>query len=200
MIHKLAKIPLLYQPGTKWNYSVSTDVLGYLVEVISGKPLDVFFKERIFIPLKMKDTDFYVPKEKINRLAAVYGPADNKGIKVIIKPDSATFSRPAKFLGGGGRLYSTATDYMIFSQMLLNKGEYNGIRLLGSKTVELMTKNHIPDELLPVADWYLPGLGFGDYIENVVASYRKSVNFITDDKVMYDDIARSIEFVRNFEF
>ena len=161
MIQKLAKIPLSYQPGTKWNYSVSTDVLGYLVEVISGKPLNEFFKERIFIPLKMEDTDFYVPKEKINRLAALYGPADNKGIKVIIEPDSARFSRPAKFLGGGGRLYSTATDYMIFAQMLLNKGEYNGIRLLGRKTVELMTKNHIPTELLPVAEWYLPGLGYG---------------------------------------
>jgi CubicO group peptidase (beta-lactamase class C family) len=161
MIQKLVKIPLANQPGTKWNYSVSTDVLGYLVEVISGKPLNEFFKERIFIPLKMEDTDFYVPKEKINRLAALYGPSDNKGIKVIIKPDSARFSRPAKFLGGGGRLYSTATDYMIFAQMLLNKGEYNGIRLLGSKTVELMTKNQIPAELLPVADWYLPGLGFG---------------------------------------
>jgi CubicO group peptidase (beta-lactamase class C family) len=131
------------------------------VEVISGKPLNEFFKERIFIPLKMEDTDFYVPKEKINRLAALYGLADNTGIKVIIEPDSARFSRPAKFLGGGGRLYSTATDYMIFAQMLLNKGEYNGIRLLGRKTVELMTINHIPTELLPVAEWFLPGSGYG---------------------------------------
>ena len=161
MIQKLSEIPLQYQPGTKWNYSISTDVLGYLVEVLSGKPLDEFFKERIFIPLRMEDTDFYVPREKINRLAALYGPAEDKGIKVIIKPDSARFSRPARFLGGGGRLYSTATDYMTFAQMLLNKGEYNGVRLLGSKTVELMTKNHIPADLLPVADWYLPGLGFG---------------------------------------
>ena len=161
MIQKLSEIPLQYQPGTKWNYSISTDVLGYLVEVLSGKPLDEFFKERIFIPLRMEDTDFYVPREKINRLAALYGPAEDKGIKVIIKPDSARFSRPARFLGGGGRLYSTVTDYMTFAQMLLNKGEYNGVRLLGSKTVELMTKNHIPADLLPVADWYLPGLGFG---------------------------------------
>jgi len=161
MIQKLSEIPLQCQPGTKWNYSVSTDVLGYLVEVLSGKPLDEFFKERIFIPLRMIDTDFYVPGEKINRLAALYGPAENTGIKVIIKPDSARFSRPARFLGGGGRLYSTATDYMTFAQMLLNKGEFNGVRLLGSKTVELMTKNHIPTDLLPVADWYLPGLGFG---------------------------------------
>jgi CubicO group peptidase (beta-lactamase class C family) len=161
MINKLAKIPLSFQPGTKWNYSCSTDVLGYLVEVISGKPFDEFLKERIFVPLKMKDTDFYVPKEKINRCAAVYSLADNKGIKVVIKPDTSIISRPPKFFSGGGGLFSTATDYMIFTQMLLNKGEYNGVRLLGSKTVELMTKNHISDELLPIAEWYLPGMGFG---------------------------------------
>jgi CubicO group peptidase (beta-lactamase class C family) len=161
MINKLAKIPLSFQPGTKWNYSRSTDVLGYLVEVISGKPFDEFLKERIFVPLKMEDTDFYVPKEKINRCAAVYSLADNKGIKVVIKPDTSMISRPPKFFSGGGGLFSTATDYMIFTQMLLNKGEYNGVRILGSKTVELMTKNHISDELLPVAEWYLPGMGFG---------------------------------------
>lgn len=98
MIQKLSKIPLYYQPGTKWNYSMSTDVLGYLVEVISGKPFDDFLKERIFIPLKMEDTDFYVPKEKINRLAAVYGPADSTGIKVIVKPDTSWMSRPQNSL------------------------------------------------------------------------------------------------------
>jgi len=133
MVRKLSKIPLLYQPGSRWNYGRSTDVLGYLIEVISGKPLDVFLKERIFKPLKMKDTDFYVPKEKLNRLAAVYAPADPTGIKVIM-PDTRDISVPVKFLSGNGGLFSTATDYMVFSQMLLNKGEYNGVRLLGSKT------------------------------------------------------------------
>jgi CubicO group peptidase (beta-lactamase class C family) len=130
------------------------------VEVISGKPFDEFLKEKIFIPLKMEDTDFYVPKEKINRCAAVYSPEENKGIKAVIRPDTSIIYRP-KFFSGGGGLYSTATDYMIFTQMLLNKGEYNGVRLLGRKTVELMTKNHISDELLPVAEWYLPEMGFG---------------------------------------
>jgi CubicO group peptidase (beta-lactamase class C family) len=161
MINKLAKIPLLNQPGTKWNYSRSTDVLGYLVEVVSGKPFDEFLKERIFIPLKMRDTDFYVPKETINRCAAVYGLADNKGIKAVFEPDTNIISKPPKFFSGGGGLYSTATDYMIFTQMILNKGEYNGVRLLGSKTVELMTKNHIPDEFLPLAEWVYPEMGFG---------------------------------------
>jgi CubicO group peptidase (beta-lactamase class C family) len=161
MVQKLSQIPLFYQPGSKWNYGVSTDVLGYLIEVISGKPFDIFLKEKIFIPLKMKDTDFYVPKEKIDRCGALYGNAENKSIKVISSPDTVEISRPARFLSGGGGLFSTATDYLIFSQMLLNKGEFNGIRLLGRKTVELMTKNHLSNELLPVAESWLPGSGFG---------------------------------------
>jgi CubicO group peptidase (beta-lactamase class C family) len=118
MIQKLSKIPLLYQPGTRWNYSRSTDVLGYLVEVISGKPFDVFLKERIFKPLKMSDTGFYVPQEKIEQVAAVYAP-DSLGIKVIMKPDTSNVSTPVEFLSGNGGLVSTATDFMIFSQMLM---------------------------------------------------------------------------------
>jgi len=164
MIQKLSEIPLLYQPGTRWNYSRSTDVLGYLIEVISGKPLDVFLKERIFIPLKMEDTDFYVPKEKVQRVAAVYAPGDSMGIKVIIKPDTSNISIPVKFLSGNGGLVSTATDYMIFSQMLLNKGEYKGVRLLGSKTVDYMTSNHLSTEIMPDDDFFGPllsGMGFG---------------------------------------
>jgi len=162
MIQKLAKIPLLYQPGTKWNYSVSTDVLGYLIEVISGKPLDVFLKERIFMPLKMIDTDFYVPKEKINRFAALYSIIPNEVPEITDKPETSNRSRPTTFFSGGGGLVSTATDYMIFAQMMLNKGEYNGIRLLGSKTVELMTRNNISDDLYPIATTKREkGMGFG---------------------------------------
>jgi len=163
MIQKLSKIPLLYQPGSKWNYSRSTEVLGYLVEVLSGKPFDVFLKERIFNPLKMEDTDFYVPKEKFNRVGAVYAP-DSVGIKIIMEPDTNTVSIPVKFLSGNGGLVSTATDYMIFCQMLLNKGEYNGIRLLGSRTVDLMTSNHISNEIMPDDEFFGPllsGMGFG---------------------------------------
>ena len=161
MVQKLAKIPLYYQPGTKWNYSKSTDVLGYLVEVISGKPFDLFLKERIFLPLKMKDTDFYVPIEKANRIAALYGPSDSSGFKVILKTDTLkSILRPSKFLSGGGGLFSTAKDYMIFSQMLLNKGELNGVRILGRKTVEYMTENHISDDQLPTEGFY-KGTGWG---------------------------------------
>jgi CubicO group peptidase (beta-lactamase class C family) len=162
MIQKISKIPLLYQPGTRWNYSKSTEVLGYLVEVLSGKPFNVFLKERVFNPLKMKDTDFFVPKEKFNRVCAVYAP-DSVGIKIIMEPDTNIVTIP-KFLSGNGGLVSTATDYMIFSQMLLNKGEYNGVRLLKSRTVDLMTSNHITNEIMPDDEFFGPllsGMGYG---------------------------------------
>ena len=164
MIQKLAKIPLLYQPGTRWNYSRSSDVLAYLVEVISGKPFDVFLKERIFKPLNMEDTDYSVPKEKLNRVSAVYGLSDNSGIKVLTNPEITNVSAPVKFFSGNGGLLSTATDYMIFLQMLLNKGVYNGVRLLKSKTVDMMTSNQISNEIMPSNDFFGPllkGMGYG---------------------------------------
>ncbi len=163
MVQKLSAIPLLYQPGTTWNYSRSTDVLGYLVEVLSGEPLDQFLRERIFIPLGMEDTGFYVPAEDLDRVGAVYAP-DSAGIKIIMKPDTNSVSVPVKFLSGNGGLYSTATDYMIFSQMLLNRGKYNGVRILGSKTVELMTSNQLSGERMPDDEFFGPlmsGMGFG---------------------------------------
>ena len=164
MIRKLARIPLLYQPGTRWNYSRSSDVLAYLVEVITGKTFDVFLKERIFKPLKMEDTDYSVPEEKHNRVSAVYSPADSNGIKVVTNPEINNVSAPVKFFSGNGGLLSTASDYMIFAQMLLNKGEYNGVRLLKSKTVGLMTSNQITSEIMPDDNFFGPllsGMGFG---------------------------------------
>lgn len=160
MIKKLVKLPLLYQPGTKFNYSVSTDVLGYLVEVISGKPFNEFLEEKIFRPLNMKDTDFYVPENKINRFASLYAREENGGIKIIDKPKTSVKSKPTKFFGGGGGLVSTASDYMRFAQMLLNKGELDGKRLLGPKTVEFMTRNHISEELFPIHST-MGGVGWG---------------------------------------
>lgn len=163
MIQKLAKIPLLYQPGTHWNYGRSTDVLAYLVEVISGKPFDVFLKVRILDPLKMKDTDYYVPETKLGRVASVYCPDEVNGIK-IIHPDDRALSIPATFFSGNGGLFSTVSDYMKFAQMLLNKGEYKGIRLLKPETVELMTSNHLTNEKMPDDPFFesmLAGMGFG---------------------------------------
>lgn len=173
MIQKLAKIPLLYQPGTRWNYSRSYDVLAYLVEVVSGKPFNVFLKERIFDPLQMNETGYSIPAEKLNRIAAVYCPGDSGGIKALSNPEINNVSAEVKFFSGNGGLISTAQDYMIFSQMLLNKGEYNGVRILKSKTVELMTSDQISDEIMPRDDFFGPllsgmgvGLGFAVVKEN----------------------------------
>jgi len=145
MAGKLSEIPLLYQPGTKWHYGVSTDVLGYLVQKVSGQSLDVFFKERIFKPLKMRDTAFHVPRQKVDRFAVCYGPKVDGGLKVVDEPLKSEYLRkPALFSGGGG-LVSTARDYMRFCQMLLNKGQLDGTRLLQVETVEMMTSNQLPD-------------------------------------------------------
>lgn len=147
MINKLSEIPLLHQPGTKWHYSVSTDVLGYLVQKISGQPLDEFFRQKIFEPLDMKDTAFYVPNEKVNRFAVCYGPRQNRGLRIIDDPTKSQYlTQPLLFSGGGG-LVSTARDYLRFSQMLLNKGQLDGMRLLRSETVEMMTSNQLPDSV-----------------------------------------------------
>jgi CubicO group peptidase (beta-lactamase class C family) len=150
---KLAAVPLLHQPGEKWTYGLSTDVLGRVVEVVSGMSLADFFRERIFEPLRMKDTGFYLPEEKVARLAAVYGPDPEGGLKRlgdgILGDAPMTYTTtyphegPKKYYSGGGGLCSTVGDYARFAQMLLNGGELDGARLLSPKTVELMTADHV---------------------------------------------------------
>ena len=151
-VRRLAGLPLKNQPGAAWEYGLSTDVLGRMVEVVSGKPLDEFFRERIFLPLDMKDTHFKLPPAKRDRLAALYRPsADKKLEKVgddVQKIDALTYSANMPFsdkgyFSGGAGLVSTAADYARFLQMLLNKGELNGKRLLKPETIELMTRNQI---------------------------------------------------------
>lgn len=146
MVEKIADIPLLFSPGEHWNYSMSTDVCGRLVEVISGKPLDVFLKERIFDPLGMHDTGFSVPEEKLVRFAANYEKdPKTKEVRLADPADkTSTYARPQKFLSGGGGLVSTATDYFRFCQMLLNGGELDGVRIASPKTIDFMTLNHLP--------------------------------------------------------
>jgi CubicO group peptidase (beta-lactamase class C family) len=163
MVRILVKLPLIYQPGTEWRYSVATDVLGYLIEVISGMSLDAFFEERVFGPLGMEDTGFYVPEAKLGRFAAMYGPAENGGVELLDAPATSPFAKPALGLSGGAGLVSTASDYARFCQMLLNGGALDGVRLLGRKAVELMRTNHLPDELIPiqVRPHILHGCGFG---------------------------------------
>jgi CubicO group peptidase (beta-lactamase class C family) len=164
MIGKLAKIPLLYQPGNRWEYSVSMDIQGYIVEKLSGRPLPDFMQEHIFGPLKMRDTGFYVPKEKWDRFATFYG-GDEKGAMVASSPDGR-FATPPTMPSGGGGLVSTAQDYMRFSQMLLNRGELDGERILSPASVALMTANHLAPRLMTGEfsigpETIRPGMGYG---------------------------------------
>jgi len=149
MADQLADIPLQFSPGTQWNYSVATDALGYLIEIISGQSLDVYFQEHILTPLGMTDTSFSVPPDQVSRFAACYlfsGSVNESGTYYDLEDDPQTsdyLEVPTLFSGGGG-LVSSIDDYYVFTKMLLNKGEYNGVRILGSKTVEYMSRNHLP--------------------------------------------------------
>lgn len=140
----LGSIPLEFSPGTAWNYSVATDVLGAVVERVSGMTLDTFFDTRIFTPLKMHDTFFTVPQDKVDRLVDCYTVAPGKGRIMLDRGEKSAWSRPPTLLSGGGGLVSTALDYQRFCQMCLNGGELDGARILGRKTIELMTRNHLP--------------------------------------------------------
>ena len=141
----LASLPLLFQPGTEWNYSMSIDVLGRVVEVLSGMSLGEFMKKRIFDPLGMTDTAFFVPEDKTDRLAALYvmNPADRKAMRLDAMAGGAT-RKPLAEMGGGG-LVSTMSDYMKFAMMLRNGGELGGVRILSPRTVSYMASNHLPD-------------------------------------------------------
>lgn len=145
MMDTLAELPLEFSPGTAWNYSVSTDVCGRLVEILSGQSLDEFFAERIFGPLGMRDTGFMVPAEKIDRFAANYVRGANKQLVLEDDPQTSVYTRQRTLLSGGGGLVSTASDYLQFSRMLLGNGAVDGVRLVGRKTIELMTANHLPN-------------------------------------------------------
>ena len=150
MMQRFASIPLLYQPGSKWVYSVAMDIQGYIIEKLSGKPLPEFMEERIFKPLRMTDTAFLVPKEKRTRFATLYyGGPDGKLVVTgdASGPKADFVSMPGAPSGGGG-LVSTARDYARFAQMLLNHGELDGARVLSPATVDLMTSNHLSPSLM----------------------------------------------------
>lgn len=179
VIDDLATIPLAFQPGARWHYSVGIDVAARLVEVISGRTLGDFLGDRLFDPLGMRDTGFGVPDSKLDRLSAMYGLPDLVGedysaIQLVEAAlsgfneridVSATYptDTPDVFVRGGLGLFSTAGDYMRFAQMLANNGEFDGERLLSRKTLELMHSNHLPAELMPfeVLGQLVPGMGFG---------------------------------------
>ena len=171
MVERLGKIPLLYQPGSKWHYSIAADVLGRLIEVASGQSFDVFLAEHIFQPLGMHDTGFYVPVEKLDRFAGMYGPKPSGGLQTIDAPEGGTgnisptsFKQKPKFLSAGGGLVSTAADFVRFCLMLSGKGALAGKRLINAESVEWMTRNHLPDHLIPLdkkPEARYAGLGFG---------------------------------------
>jgi CubicO group peptidase (beta-lactamase class C family) len=179
MIEDLSKIPLEFSPGEAWNYSVSVDVIGYLIGKISGVPFEQFLKQRIFDPLGMNDTGFHVPADKAHRFAACYSAdppervsfvaADRKAALYLQDdPAKSPYLKPPSFISGGGGLVSTAADYLTFCRALVNGGEVGGVRLLGPKTLKLMTSNHLPGGVdLPTlsrsmfAEAAYNGIGFG---------------------------------------
>ena len=171
MVERLGASPLLYQPGSKWHYSIAADVLGRLIEVVSGRRFDQFLAERIFQPLDMVDTDFYVPADKLDRLVGMFGPRPEGGLQVIDAPQGGTgvysataFTARPKFLSAGGGLVSTAVDFTRFCLMLSNKGELAEKRLLKTESVEEMTRNQLSAHLVPLDKKPVErygGLGFG---------------------------------------
>jgi CubicO group peptidase (beta-lactamase class C family) len=160
MVERYAGYPLEFHPGTHWFYSVSTDVCGRLVEIISGQRFDDYLRDTIFEPLAMTDTGFLVPDGKADRFAACYRRDASKKLVLADDPQHSIYRAEPSFLSGGGGLVSTTGDYLRFCQMLLSGGELDGVRVLGRKTIELMTANHLPGggDLQSVA---LPG-GYGE--------------------------------------
>ncbi|MBM3396809.1 MAG: beta-lactamase family protein [Betaproteobacteria bacterium] len=153
---QVAQLPLCFEPGTSWEYGHSSDILGRLVEVVSGEPLDVFMRERIFKPLKMVDTDFHVPPAKHHRIA------QNQIDPALGKPaDLLDVTRPPAMFAGGHGLVTTAGDYLRFAQMMANGGELEGARILGPKMVAYMASDHTGDKISQGSSFYIPGPGYG---------------------------------------
>lgn len=163
---KVAAMPLIAQPGTEWNYSVATDILGHLVAVISGQPFEQFLRTRIIAPLEMHDTDFHVPSAKVGRFCACYVKGPDGRPALQDDPEKSRFLVAPKAPSGGGGLVSTARDYMRFCQLLLGRGALGQVRLLGRKTVELMTLNHLEGDMAAMGqprfgESNFHGIGFG---------------------------------------
>jgi CubicO group peptidase (beta-lactamase class C family) len=168
-MQQIAEAPLHFHPGSRWLYGVSTDVCGRLVEILSGQPFDEFLRAELFEPLGMVDTGFVVPDDKLDRFAANYGRGPEKELRLVDDPETSIYRAKPAFLSGGGGLVSTSADYLRFIQMLCNGGELDGARILGRKTVELMSLNHLPgngelrDVAIPGAygETGFDGVGFG---------------------------------------
>ena len=155
-VDRLSGVPLLYEPGTRWHYSVATDVLGHVVEAASGQSLDDFFHERIFDPLRMHDTAFSVPESQLHRFSTLYTRGQGGALQAVDRGAESNFADPVAFLSGGGGLVSTLDDYLRFARMLRNGGTLDGVQLLKPETVALMTQDHLDGG--PEAGW---GFGLG---------------------------------------
>jgi CubicO group peptidase (beta-lactamase class C family) len=182
MVDRIASLPLMFHPGTKWHYSVATDVVGRLVEVLSRKSLADFMQEKIFGPLGMTDTAFHIEPSKLNRFCTLYGKTLGSDFGILDSPETSEYLPPVTLHSGGSGLVSTPLDYLKFAQCVMNKGELNGVRLLGPKTVELMICNHLPSALLPIAfEGTEPmlgmgyGLGFGVMLDTAQTGMMGSV-------------------------
>ena len=167
-VRKLGQVPLRYEPGERWMYSFSTDVCGYLVQAISGMPFEDYLHKHIFEPLGMKDTAFQIAPEKVGRFAANYVRREDKSLAVMDDPHKSSYARPPVFVSGGGGLVSTMADYHRFCEMLRRGGELDGVRIVGPRTLRLMTQNHLAggQDLTQVAignfsETANEGIGFG---------------------------------------
>jgi CubicO group peptidase (beta-lactamase class C family) len=180
MVARLGRIPLQNDPGSRWVYGISTDLVAYLCEVLSGLPFDRHLRERIFDPLGMADTGYVVPPGEVGRLAANYAPgADGSGYELIDDPETSPYTRPRPYLSGSSGLVSTAGDYLRFCRMLADGGQLDGVRILGPRTLRLMTANHLPGgaDLTALAETGGEtrrrgqgfGLGFGVLLDQTVA-------------------------------
>ena len=176
-VRRLATLPLDFQPGELWVYGSATNVVGRLVEVLSGLTLDEFFQERIFKPLGVRDTHFYLPVDKLDRFAALYEPGDFGAIRLREAPtrQSASVREPHVFFSGAGGLVSTAADYVRTQQMMLNGGELDGARLLRPETVELMIENHVGDIEVDGAPGWGFGLGYRIATDNSLTQFPGSI-------------------------
>ncbi|MCK3685263.1 serine hydrolase domain-containing protein [Maribellus sp. YY47] len=205
----LAGIPLKYQPGTTWEYGVSIDVAGYICEVLSGMPLDEFFKTRIFDPLKMDDSGFYVPESKQSRFAVLYNKGENGELKGSDNPDDNFKRKPVLFSGGGGGV-STIDDYSRFGRMLINGGELDGVRVLQESTVKMIMSNQLPEGV----DYNNGGqYGLGGSVDSKTGRYgwsgAASTHFVADPEnkmvilaltqLMPFDISYATQFVDDVE-
>jgi CubicO group peptidase (beta-lactamase class C family) len=166
LVNRLAETPLCFQPGTRWQYGVSTDVLGRIIEVITGKSLETVFKERVFDPLKMSDTFFSVPDDKVNRFCALYAKTNENLLKKLEDAENSRFRNPVFMNSGGGGLVSSMNDYIRFIEMIRGLGKLDGVRVLGRKTVAFMMRNHLPGDMASMgqktfSEMPMTGIGFG---------------------------------------